>query len=157
MNSESNVQKSNIVYRQGGWQAGGRKGRWSINRFQWKGVLPSMSKSIHMVCYLHSCSWSSLSFACSPLAAEAAKFKWGHQNQILRHFNCRLSKRAFQKLHQFKTLILTIKMTYDMASVSSFELNGLNRQGCACSPAHECSCSTLWNPRNPTEENLMDF
>ena len=96
MNSESNVQKSNIVYRQGGWQAGGRKGRWSINRFQWKGVLPSMSKSIHMVCYLHSCSWSSLSFACSPLATEAIRFKWGHQSQILRHFDYRLSKRALE-------------------------------------------------------------
>ena len=48
-------------------------------------------------------------------------------------------------------------MTYDMASVSSFELKCLNRQGCACLTAHECSCSTLWNPRNPTEENLMDF
>ena len=65
--------------------------------------------------------------------------------------------RPFQKLHQFKTFILTTKITYDMASVFSFELNGLNRQGCACLSAHECSCSTLWNPRNPTEENLMDF
>ena len=46
-------------------------------------------------------------------------------------------------------------MTYDMASVSSFEPKDLNRQGCACLAAHECS--TLWNPRNPTEENLMDF
>ena len=44
-----------------------------------------------------------------------------------------------------------------MALMSSLEPKGLNRQGCACLTAHECSCSTLWNPRNPTEENLMDF
>ena len=65
--------------------------------------------------------------------------------------------RSFQKLNQFKKFILTAKMTYDMALVSSFEHKGLDRQGCACFAAHECSCSTLWNPRNPTEENLMDF
>ena len=39
---------------------------------------------------------ATLSFACSPLATEAVKFKWGHQSQILRHFNCRLSTRALE-------------------------------------------------------------
>ena len=95
------------------------RGVGSINRFQWKGVLPSMSKSIHMVCYLHSCSWSSLSFACSPLAAEAVKFRWGHRSQIIYCFN-----------HPDKILWFDmIKTRYDFASVFPSELNVLSHMG----------------------------